>query len=66
MASSSSVTQEIKASTANGYLMFVIGLALLAGGPWLVVKNPDAPPMGWVLCAENDVQPVVNAGTLYP
>lgn len=49
MASSSSITREIKASTVNGYVMFVIGLALLLGGPWLFVRHPDAPPMGWVI-----------------
>ena len=49
MASSSSITREIKASTANGYVMLVISLALLVGGPWLIVRNPDAPPMGWAI-----------------
>ena len=48
-ASTSLVTQEIKASTADGYLMFVVGLALLVSGPWLVMENPDRPPMGWVI-----------------
>jgi SPFH domain / Band 7 family len=48
-APSSSVTREIKASTANGYLMFAVGLALLVSGPWLVRANPGDPPMGWVV-----------------
>jgi regulator of protease activity HflC (stomatin/prohibitin superfamily) len=42
---SSSVTQETEALSVNGYVMFVIGVALLASALWLAMSNPDHPPV---------------------
>jgi regulator of protease activity HflC (stomatin/prohibitin superfamily) len=46
-----SATHEFEASTANGYLMFVVGLALLGGAAWLFVRGATAPsmPIGWII-----------------
>jgi regulator of protease activity HflC (stomatin/prohibitin superfamily) len=40
-----SVTQEVPAASANGYVMFFIALALLGGAVLLGVRHPDQPPM---------------------
>ena len=39
-----SVTQETAAVSANGYVMFFVSIALLAGAVYLVIHNPDRPP----------------------
>jgi regulator of protease activity HflC (stomatin/prohibitin superfamily) len=41
----SSVTHETEALTANGYLMFVIGIGLLASALWLAIRGGDHPPV---------------------
>jgi regulator of protease activity HflC (stomatin/prohibitin superfamily) len=45
----STVTQEIPAASANGYLMFCIGILLIGMGVLLAMRNPDHPPMTGVL-----------------
>lgn len=45
----SSVTQEMPALSANGYLMFVIGLALIGAGVLLLIRDLIDPPIGAVL-----------------
>jgi len=42
---SSSVTQETEALSVNGYVMFVIGVALIAGAVWFAISNDDHPPI---------------------
>lgn len=42
---SSSVTQETEALSLNGYVMFVIGLALIASAVWFAISNDDHPPI---------------------
>jgi regulator of protease activity HflC (stomatin/prohibitin superfamily) len=39
-----SVTEETAAVSANGYVMFFVGIALLASAAYLVIHNPDRPP----------------------
>jgi regulator of protease activity HflC (stomatin/prohibitin superfamily) len=41
----SSVTSETTAASANGYVMFCIGLALIAGALWLFARDPENPPL---------------------
>lgn len=41
----SSVTDETPALSANGYVMFVIGVAMLLGALALVIRNPVQPPI---------------------
>jgi len=44
------VTQEFAASSANGYLMFIVALAMLGVSAWLFVKGATdgAPRVGWI------------------
>ena len=42
---SSSVTQETKAASANGYVMFAVGLVSLASAGWIFIAHADRPPM---------------------
>jgi regulator of protease activity HflC (stomatin/prohibitin superfamily) len=39
-----SVNEETAAVSANGYVMFFIGIGLLASAVYLVIHNPDRPP----------------------
>jgi len=48
-APSNTVTHEIEATSANGYLMFIVGLALLCAVPLIIAKNPGGPPVLWVI-----------------
>jgi hypothetical protein len=45
----SSVTRETTALGANGYVMFFVGLALLASAMGLIFQHPDRPPMLYVM-----------------
>jgi regulator of protease activity HflC (stomatin/prohibitin superfamily) len=42
---SSSVTQETESLSVNGYVMFVVGIALIASALWFAIGNPDHPPV---------------------
>src|SRR5689334_23454756 len=39
-----SITQETTAVSANGYVMFFVGIALLGSAVYMVIHNPDHPP----------------------
>jgi regulator of protease activity HflC (stomatin/prohibitin superfamily) len=43
-------TYEVAASTANGYLMFIVGLVMLGIAAWLFIKSVgERPPIGWIV-----------------
>jgi len=46
-----SATHEVRATTANGYLMFVVGLAFFGAAAGLFVKgvSAGAPAIGWIV-----------------